>query len=150
MSRSGYHWRRETDAHNAQALVRSGEGWAVATGSEGGRGTAAGGAYTTAAEMLKFSRALVQSRIVLAETLKRITSHQPGREASALQYGYGFELHTQGGVRSFGHGGQATGANFEFRYFPDQDLTLVILSNQDNGAFDDLRKNTIKLVTGVR
>jgi CubicO group peptidase (beta-lactamase class C family) len=100
--------------------------------------------------MLKFAQALVQGRIVQKATLQRMTTPQPGREPSSLRYGYGFELETQGNVSSYGHGGQATGANFAFRYFPQRDLTLVVMSNQDNGAFDDLQKNLVKLVTGYR
>ena len=40
--------------------------------------------------------------------------------------------------------------NFEFRYFPRQDITLIAFSNQDNGAYDDLRKNATRLITGER
>jgi len=40
--------------------------------------------------------------------------------------------------------------NFEFRYFPADDVTLVVFSNQDNGAYDDLRRNVTKLITGAR
>lgn len=42
------------------------------------------------------------------------------------------------------------GVNFEFRYFPNQDITLVVFSNQNNGAYDDLKRNTIKLISGDR
>lgn len=150
MTRSGYEVRRENDPRQAQALVRSSKKWEAVPVSPGGRGTAAGGANTTPEDMLRFSRALLSGKTVRAETLRRMTSPKPGREASALEYGYGFELHTQGGVGSYGHDGQASGANFAFRYFPREDLTLVLVSNQDNGAFDDLRRNMVKLVTGAR
>ena len=53
-------------------------------------------------------------------------------------------------LEEIGHGGMAGGINFEFRYFPGQDLTLVVFCNQDNGAFDDLRKNATRLITGER
>jgi hypothetical protein len=59
-------------------------------------------------------------------------------------------LWKDGQVASFGHAGQARGVNFEVRYYPGQRITSVIFSNQDNGAYDDLRKNIVKLVTGAR
>jgi D-alanyl-D-alanine carboxypeptidase len=149
MNSTGYPARKADDVRQAEPLVRAGAGWA-ALAADGGRGTAAGGAATTATDMLKFAQALVQGRIVQKATLQRMTTPQPGREPSSLRYGYGFELETQGNVSSYGHGGQATGANFAFRYFPQRDLTLVVMSNQDNGAFDDLQKNLVKLVTGYR
>ena len=67
-----------------------------------------------------------------------------------MNYGYGFELNNEGQVSSFGHGGITSGVNFAFRYFPAEDLTFVIFNNQDNGAYDDLRKNVVKLITGAR
>ena len=46
-----------------------------------------------------------------------------------------------------GHGGIAPGVNFELRYYPKEDITFVILSNQDNGAYNDLRWHIDKLIT---
>jgi hypothetical protein len=40
--------------------------------------------------------------------------------------------------------------NAEVRYFPALDVSLVVFSNQDNGAYDDLRKNLTRLITGER
>jgi hypothetical protein len=40
--------------------------------------------------------------------------------------------------------------NFGFEYFPKQDGTFVIMSNKDSGAYDDLRKNALKLISGQR
>jgi hypothetical protein len=67
-----------------------------------------------------------------------------------MDYGYGFEIGNEGSVHSFGHGGIAGGTNFEFRYFPAGDLTFIAFNNQNNGAYDDLRKNIVKLITGWR
>ncbi|MBK7670272.1 MAG: serine hydrolase [bacterium] len=69
----------------------------------------------------------------------------------AYPYGYGFGLALRRGrVISYGHAGQAPGINFEARYYPDDGITMVIFCNQDNGAYDDLRKNIDKLITGDR
>lgn len=115
-----------------------------------GRGSAAGGAFTTPRDALRFSRALVSERIVSRETLADMTRpHSPS--GSQLTYGLGFVLERSAdGVPSFGHGGIASGVNFEFRYFPTSDTTLALFSNQDNGAYDDLERNTIRLITGER
>ncbi|HKQ79594.1 MAG TPA: hypothetical protein VJ810_38230 [Blastocatellia bacterium] len=47
-------------------------------------------------------------------------------------------------------GGTAQGVNFEFCYFPAEDLTFVVFCNQDNDAYDDLRKNIVRLITRER
>ena len=67
-----------------------------------------------------------------------------------MPYGYGFEPIGSGPTRSFGHGGIAAGVNFELRYFPHSNITLIMFSNQDNGAYDDLKRNVTKLITGER
>jgi len=46
--------------------------------------------------------------------------------------------------------GIAAGVDFEPRYFPTEDTTFVAFTHRDNGAFEDLRKNVIRLVTGAR
>lgn len=133
----------------ATPLMRSGTAW-VATPPGQSRGSSAGGGYSTPRDMLKFGRGLVGGKIVRPETLRDMTTAKSTKTADAESYGYGFILRRGGQMASYGHGGIARGVNFEFRYFPAVDVTIVVFSNQDNGAYDDLRKNITKLVTGER
>jgi len=141
------------DPRRAQALVRGKDQPRWQAAPVAGRGTAAGGCVSTARDMARFAAALGQSEVVdarmLAEMTRPHTEGLPGT-SEGEQYGYGFELARRGGVSSFGHGGITAGVNFELRRFPAPDLTLVMFGNQDNGAYDDLRRNTIKLITGER
>lgn len=114
-----------------------------------GKGSSAGGSYTSAMEMLKFSMALKKELIVSKSSLATMVSQQ-NTISKDEQYGYGFILEKYDNQISYGHGGTSKGVNFEFRYFPSLDITLVVFSNQDNGAYDDLKRNTIKLITGAR
>ncbi len=132
----------------AQPLTRGAKGWKIA--DQGTRGTSAGGGYSTSRDILKYSRGLVQHKLIAKETLALLTTSKTRELKADTDYGYGFILSNEGIVRSFGHGGTAKGVNFEFRYFPEADLTLVAFCNQDNGAYDDLRRNIVKLITGVR
>lgn len=138
-----------SDPAQAERLARDGKGWKAEP--SGGRGSSAGGAMSTTADMLRFARALVAGRIVSKETLAvMVASKTAGIPDAQMAYGYGFEPQDAPGAPSFGHGGITTGVNFEFRYFPRQDITLIAFSNQDNGAYDDLRKNATRLITGER
>lgn len=132
----------------ADPLERDGDGWR--TRPRTGRGTAAGGGFSTCRDMLKFARGLVAGRLVSRETLAWMTAPSPVREPGDFECGYGFLLEGEGGVPSFGHGGIAAGVNFELRHYPTLDVTLVVFSNQDNGAYDDLRRNVQRLITGAR
>lgn len=111
--------------------------------------SSAGGASTTARDQLSFSRALQGGKLVSTEMLTTMTAVH-AKEEDGGAYGLGFELANREGVRSYGHGGIAQGVNFELRMFPERQITLVVMSNQDNGAYDDLRRQTTKLITGER
>ncbi len=149
MTRSGYFGADDPTRQIAQPLVRRGDGWEAFARS--GRGTAAGGCFSTARDMLRFLRALRAGEIIGEAALADMTSSKTSRTTVAdSDYAYGFALHRNGGVESYGHGGIARGANAEVRCFPSLDVTLVLLNNQDNGAYDDLRKNIIRLITGER
>ncbi len=138
----------------AERLSRGeGHAWVPAAAAPAGRrGGAAGGGFSTPRDMLKFARALVGGRVVAKETLARMTTSQTpaATRAEGDDYGFGFILSKVGEQHCFGHGGIAKGVNFEFRYYPALDATLITFSNQDNGAYDDLRRTAEKLLTGVR
>lgn len=132
----------------AQPLARGDEGWVRADRSL--RGNSAGGGFSTPRDMLRFSRGLAAGELLPPESMADLLRSQVPPQQPGFDYGYGFILARDGDVRSYGHGGLASGVNMEFRYFPSLDTTFVIFCNQDNGAYDDLRKNGIKLITGDR
>lgn len=130
-------------------LSRNGDkGWKVAPHSK--RGSPAGGGYSNVRDMLLFSQGLKTNAFVSPESLRNMVSNKTAGLKDPFPYGYGFIPQKNGNEISYGHGGIARGINLEFRYFPGPDITLVVFSNQDNGAFDDLKKNMIKLITGER
>ena len=132
----------------ARPLVGDKEGWRPAP--LGYRGTSAGGGYSTPRDILAFARGLLSGTLVKPETFALLTTKKNGGLQAPFDYGYGFILDEEGAGASFGHGGTARGINFAFRCFPETGITFVLFCNQDNGAFDDLRRNTLKLITGKR
>ncbi len=150
MADSDTYWMDGSVPGLAEPLTGKPRAWQAA--GHGRRGSSAGGGFSTPRDILRFGRALVEGRIVglpvLAEMTRSHTAHVPDAD---LDYGYGFILQSDaGGTRSFGHGGIAPGINFEYRYFPASDVTLIAFCNQDNGAYDSLRMTATKLITGDR
>jgi CubicO group peptidase (beta-lactamase class C family) len=148
MTASDSYFRDDGKAGLAAPLKREGQGWVVA--NQGLRGSSAGGGYSTTRDMLKFVRGLVAGKILSKESLNTLLTSKTRGLSEAFDYGYGFTLSNVGNVPAYGHGGITSGVNFELRYFPQLDITLVLFCNQDNGAYDDLRKNIIKLITAAR
>ncbi len=149
MNSTGFYLRDGSTPNMAEPLRKVETGW-ERTEDKGSRGTSAGGGYSTARDILKFARGLAGGKLVIKSTLELMTTSKTRIPGSDLDYGYGFLLNAHGGVSSYGHGGITSGVNFEFRYFPGDDTSLIIFNNQDNGAYDDLRKNVTKLISGER
>lgn len=143
-------YKPRNELSRAEPLVRDGDKWKVSERIGYGRGSSAGGAVSTTEDIFKFSLALREGELISLEHFSKMISVQNAPYQDPEGYGYGFILDTKPNRKSYGHGGTADGVNFEFRYFPDKDITLIILNNQNNGAYDDLKRNVIKLITDER
>lgn len=149
MQSTDSYMRNDTTVHLAEPLSKSEKGWIVA--HQGKRGSSAGGGYSTARDMLKFACGLKNNTILKQSDLDIMTESKNKGLEDSYPYGYGFTLSIKRNrLISYGHGGMAAGVNFEFQYYPDEDITMIVFCNQDNGAYDDLRKNIVKLITGDR
>jgi D-alanyl-D-alanine carboxypeptidase len=107
-----------------------------APGAVEGYGSPAGGMFSTAVDMQRFAQALLGNRLTHAATTAALTAPQiiaaPATSGRPERdYGFGFGVETEGGRRWFGHNGGTLGANTEFSIFPDDRLTLTVLSNRD-------------------
>lgn len=116
----------------AVAYRRGDDGWVDAADTLPYRGTAAGGGYSTAGDLLKFARALQSGRLLSPELLAEATRNQ------TPWYGYGFMSREEDGVRVYGHGGGAPGMNGELRIYPTLDRVVVGLANVDPPAVERL------------
>jgi CubicO group peptidase (beta-lactamase class C family) len=93
------------------------------------KGSAAGGGYSTAGDLLKFVRAMRHNRLLrrgLVDTL--LAPHAQGD-----WYGYGFQVQEVGGkqVRGHGGGGPGSGISSELGWFLDGSYAVIVLGNYD-------------------
>ncbi|MCW5581957.1 MAG: beta-lactamase family protein [Luteimonas sp.] len=116
----------------AVAYTRKDGAWTDAADTLPYRGTAAGGGYSTAGDLLKFARALLAGKLLSPELLAEATRNQ------TPWYGYGFMVREQEGVRMFGHAGGAPGMNGDLRIYPDLGVVVAGLANVDPPAADRL------------
>ena len=115
-----------------------------------GKGSAAGGAYTTAHDLWLFSRALIAGRLLpptIRDTLW--TGRSPLPWDQNQKYGYGVIVSTYGNRTVLGHGGggSGTGIDNEFRFFSDGSYTVVVLANIDPPAASDLAPQLLKFLS---
>ena len=104
----------------------------------GARGGPTGGAASTLADLLRFSRALRENKLVSAKMVQLLTSTKilaRKYDANQTYWGYGFELELVNGQRVIGHGGGDLGVSSGIRWYPDSgNYTFVVLSNYDRGG----------------
>jgi D-alanyl-D-alanine carboxypeptidase len=79
-------------------------------------------------DLMRFAQALNSGSLISKATLADAT--RPHQQ----QYGYGFAVHGQGLLQTYGHRGGARGMNGELRVFPRLGYVVVSLSNLDPPA----------------
>lgn len=111
-------------------------GWKSNTDTLPWRGTSAGGGYSTVGDLQKFAEALHEHKLLDAKYTELLTTGKvdTGRGGSGDKYAYGFADRTEGGVRSFGHGGGAPGMNGELDIYPQSGYVVAVLANVDPPA----------------
>ncbi|MDR1232110.1 MAG: beta-lactamase family protein [Spirochaetaceae bacterium] len=95
-------------------------------------GNPSGGAYSTARDMLAFSSALMNHTLLSKEYTAAVMSGYV--RVPRGEYGYGFEIFVENGHRTAGHSGGAPGVSAMFRILVDDDCTVIVLSNYDDGV----------------
>lgn len=100
------------------------------------RGGPQGGGYSTVEDLLKFSRALRENKLVGAEYVKILTTAKP--ELNSPGYGYGFQINPGG--KSFGHSGGFPGISSNLEIFRDSGWTAIVMSNYSRGGQPVMQK----------
>jgi CubicO group peptidase (beta-lactamase class C family) len=100
------------------------------------KGSAAGGGYSTAPDLLKFVHALRSHRLLSRETTETLLRPQ----APGGWYGFGFQIREVRGKTLLGHGGGGPGSGIEseLTWFADGSWTLILLGNYDPPAVSEL------------
>ncbi|MEO8016210.1 MAG: serine hydrolase domain-containing protein [Pseudomonadota bacterium] len=109
------------------------------------RGTAAGGGYSTAGDLLKFMNGITSHRLLDAAHTQmlfepRLHTAREGREQAL---GFGVRTWPDGKI-SVGHGGGAPGMNGELMYFPKTGYLVVALGNFDPPAATELAEFAVQ------
>lgn len=110
------------------------------------KGGAAGGAYSTAEDLLRFSLALRQNKLLSPEMTNTALT---GKVEYTLtrKYAYGFANDIVNGQRIIFHDGGANGISTEFDFYPDIGYTIIVLSNYDHPAARPVVKKAQELIS---
>ena len=106
-------------------------------------GSPDGGAHVTAGDLIGFHRALLAGDLLPSDlTAAMLTPHEDYRRKpeGTHRTGLGFEflVASDGSVTSYWKEGRNAGASGILRHYPSSDVTAVVLSNQQDGAWEPI------------
>jgi CubicO group peptidase (beta-lactamase class C family) len=90
---------------------------------------AAGALYSTLEDMYRWDQALYTEKLVKASTLNKMFSKAVLNDGSTINYGFGWMVGQWRGLKEVGHGGDITGFNSYIARYPDEQFTVIVLSN---------------------
>ncbi|MBA4802705.1 MAG: beta-lactamase family protein [Euryhalocaulis sp.] len=95
------------------------------------------GAYATARDLAAFANALFGERLTTAKMLDAMVTPDYALSSS---HAYGLMTAERGGLLSHFYGARGDGYAAWLSRYPDHDVTIVILSNQNGAPVNDMRK----------
>jgi CubicO group peptidase (beta-lactamase class C family) len=102
----------------------------------------AGALYSTTEDLLKWEQGLFGGKLLKAASLEKMTT--PFKN----NYAFGVGVQTVNGHKEISHGGGIEGFNTFLAYYPDEKLTVVVLSNMNSGAPGEIAGKLASLARG--
>ena len=138
MTVSGFYDRRDAAPRLAEGWDRREDGtWKSNIYSYPPIGSPADGAQVTAYDLLSFLDAVRDGTLLNPEYTEEFFSPQVEHD-DETKYGFGleFDMNEDGTVRSYYKDGVNTGASGIVRHYLEEDVDVVVLSNEEDGAWD--------------
>ena len=90
-----------------------------------------GAFLSTVRDLVKWEGVLATNQILTDESRRLMWTPVRLNDGSSAPYGFGWELGERGGRRHIGHGGSLPGFRSVYARFPDDRLTVIVLTNAD-------------------
>ena len=102
----------------------------------------AGGLYSTTEDLLRWERGLFRGVVLTPNSLKKMTT------TYRSDYAFGLWVRERNEHRVIEHGGGINGFRTWLAYYPDDDLTIVVLGYVEDGPSDNIAANLASLAFG--
>ena len=110
---------------------------------------AAGSLCSTVGDLVAWTRLLHAGKLVNASSFTTMTTPAKLTSGRPMQYGFGLFMDTVGTHRRIHHGGGINGFISELAYYPDDSLTIVVLSNTAPAPSEQVAENLARVSFGM-
>lgn len=127
-------WRTLVN-HRAHGYQRGKTGWVNAPRYDPLIAFSAGSAMSTIEDLLKYRAGVFAGTTTPAAVRERLHQLDRLRDGTLVPYSLGCLVHvTLDGHRRIMHSGDISGFSAHYSYYPDDDTTIVVLTNSDSGV----------------
>jgi CubicO group peptidase (beta-lactamase class C family) len=144
MADTGYDYPRRILKHRAVGYSLRGDALVHAMYVDMAIPYAAGGLYSTVEDLFRWDQALYTEKLVSKRSLALMFTPFKGN------YGYGWYIAEQDGHRFISHSGWIDGFAASFGRYPDDRLTVIILSNLDSTPANTMARNIGAIALGLK
>ena len=147
MTSTVYCYTQPLIKHRAQGYARRGKQFMNAEYLGMSQPYSAGALCSTVGDLVAWTRALHDGRVVSRTSLRQMTT--PTGPAAKPRYGFGLQVDTLDGHLRVGHGGGINGFVSELSYYPNDMLTVVVLSNTVPSPTGLIASNIARIMFGM-
>jgi CubicO group peptidase (beta-lactamase class C family) len=94
----------------------------------------AGALGSSVVDLFAWQQSLVENRLITKASYEKMTTPATLNDGSKTTYGYGLGMGNLEGRRKVSHGGGINGFSTQLSYYPDDDLTVVVLCNSGSAS----------------
>ena len=109
----------------------------------------AGSLGSSVSDLITWQGALQNNRVVSEGSYERMITPGTLEGGKKLTYGYGLSIGEMEGHRKISHGGGINGFRTHLSYYPDDDLTVIVLSNTGSANPAVLESEIARAVLGI-
>jgi D-alanyl-D-alanine carboxypeptidase len=109
---------------------------------------AAGGLYSTVRDLYRWNEALAAGRLLSAESRRQMFATYPEAAGYGAHYGYGVVIAEKFGQPLYYHGGGINGFASAIQRYPESNVCVVVLSNEEEVKSWDVATSLAGLLLG--
>ncbi|HTG56266.1 MAG TPA: serine hydrolase, partial [Niabella sp.] len=109
---------------------------------------AAGGLLSTTADLHRWMQGLLGFNILSREYLDKAWTANILAGGVKTSYGYGWHINDINSIRSIEHGGHMNGFTSNLIYYPDEQISIAVLFNDEDALRDELSRLISEIVLG--